>query len=303
MDEKRVNEAIASMFKDPSQRDALAEIIVEFIEPNHLTNQFMSDLLATRQLQPGDALVKKIRKGIEVRTLVPGSIHLANELTISERYNYVLDGADVKVTYNLWELESGEIGTVQSIRNEMAALLRDFYVNKVFTAISTVWTAVNTPDNFISVGGVVTSTVLEDAIDRVNLVSNAIAIVGSRPAVTPITKFGAFWSDAESAVRSDSQTAIDEIRANGRIGRYYGVPIFTIEQVFDNVEDNNALIPTDFIIVLGEKAGEFITYGDVRVKQWEDMNPTPPQWYLEIYQQFGLIIDFAERVFVIGGLS
>ena len=49
-------------------------------------------LLNTRSLKPGDSLVKKLRKGIEVRTLVPGSIHLASEVTVSERVNYVLDG-------------------------------------------------------------------------------------------------------------------------------------------------------------------------------------------------------------------
>jgi len=97
MDNKAL-EALASLMKDRSQRDALAEILVEFIQPNHLTNQFMGDILNTRSLKPGDSLVKKIRKGIEVRTLVPGSVHLKSEITVSERMNYVLDGAHVGVT-------------------------------------------------------------------------------------------------------------------------------------------------------------------------------------------------------------
>jgi len=99
-DEKRIQEAIASLVKDKSQRDALAQIIVEYVQPNHITGEFVSGLLTTRNLKPGDSLVKKIRKGIEVRTLVPGAIHLASEITVSERMNYMLDGADVKVTYN-----------------------------------------------------------------------------------------------------------------------------------------------------------------------------------------------------------
>ncbi len=304
IDEKRVQEAVASMLTNPNERQALAEIIVEFVQPNHLTNQFVGDILPTRALKPGDSLVKKLRKGIEVRTLVPGSVHLANELTVTERMTFVLDGADVKVTYNLWELESGEIGTVQSIRAEMAALLRDYYVNKVFTALATIWSATNTPDNFTSVGGVITSAVLEDAIDFLNQnVGRAKSIIGTRAAVTPITKFGAFWSDSESATREGSQNAIDEIRQNGFLGRYYGVPIFAIDQVFDNPEDHRPLIPDDKAIVVAHDVGEFITYGDVRTKQWEDLNPTPPQWFLEIYQQFGLIIDRAEGIFVLGDLS
>ena len=301
-DNERLAQAVASYMRDPNKRDALAEIIVEFVQPNHLTNQIVGDILNTRSLKPGDSLVKKIRKGIEVRTLVPGAVHLASEITVADRMNYILDGADVKVTYNQWELESGEIGTVAEIRREMAQKLNDFYVQKVFTALSTVWSAVNTPDNYTAVGGAITASALENAIDQINLTTaGAKVILGSRAAVTPITKFGAFWSDGSNV--EGSQTAIDEIRQTGMLGRYYGVPIRAIEQVFDNLEDYNALIPTDKILVIGENVGDFITYGDVKTKQWSDMNPTPPQWMLEIYQQFGLIIDNAMGIFVLGALS
>ena len=90
---KKVQEALASMMSDPNKRDALADIIVEYVQPNHMTTDFISGLLSTRSLKPGDALVKKVRKGIKVRTLVPGAIHLASEITVSERMNYILDGS------------------------------------------------------------------------------------------------------------------------------------------------------------------------------------------------------------------
>jgi len=299
---KKELEALASMMKNKHQRDALAEILVEYVQPKHLTEEFVGRLLNTRSLNPGDSLVKKLRKGIEVRTLVPGAVHLASEITVSERMNYILDGADVKVTYNLWELESGEIGSVNEIRNEMAAKLRDFYINKVFTALSTVWSAANTPNNYTSVGTDITATALEDAINYVNqTTSGAKVVVGSRVATTPITKFGAFWSDGSNT--EGSQTAIDEIRQRGWLGRYYGVPILAVEQYYDNPEDYNKLVPEDKILVIGENVGEFIVYGDVQRKQWEDMNPTPPQWFLEIYQQFGMIIDNAMGIYVLDNLG
>lgn len=301
-DEKKVAEAVASMMSDPRQRDALAEIIVEYTQPNHMTTDFISGLLDTRRLKPGDSLVKKLRKGIEVRTLVPGAVHLASEITVKDRMNYILDGADVKVTYNQWELEGGEIGTIQEIRREMAAKLNDYYISKVYTALSTIWNASNTPDNFTSVGGVVTAAALETAIDRINqTTSGAKAIVGSRVAVTPITKFGAFWSDGTNVGFDPND--IQAIRQTGWLGRYYGVPIKVVEQVWDNPEDYNELVPTDKILVIGESVGEFITFGDVKTKQWSDMNPTPPQWMLEIYQQFGMIIDKAIGIYVLGDLS
>jgi len=302
MDETKFKEAIASLLKE-GKREALAQLIIEYVQPNHITADMVSLLLTSRSLNPGDALVKKVRKGIKVRTLVPGRIHLASELTVSDRINYVLDGADVKVTYNEWELASGELGTVEDIRTEMGAKLRDYYLGKVFTALSTVWTAINTPSNFTSVGGALTSTALENAIDHINQTTSGVKVViGTRAALAPITKFGAFWDDGGSNV-ADVPDNIKEIMATGFLGKYYGARIVALDQVYDNPMDYNALLPTDKVLVIGENVGEFITYGDVRTKEWTDMRPTPPQWYLELYQQFGMIIDRADGIYVIGGLS
>jgi hypothetical protein len=301
-DDKKVIEAIASLLQDKSQRDALASIIVEYVKPNHLTDEFVRGLLPVRSLKPGDSLVKKVRKGIEVRTLVPGAVHLASEITVNERMNYVLDGADVKVTFNTWELESGEIGTLAEIRAEMAAKLRDFYVNKVFTALSSVWNASNTPNNYTSVGGTITGAALESSINYINQnTAGARLIVGARSVVTPITKFAAFWTDGSNT--AGSQTAIDEIRQRGWLGRYYGVPILAVDQIYDNPDDYNALIPTDKILIVGDSVGEFITFGDVKSKMWDDMNPTPPQSFVEIYQQFGMIVDNAQGIYVLDNVT
>jgi len=301
MEEKQLQEAFASLIKD-GNRSALAELLVEYVEPQHVTTDFIGLLLNTRNLAPGDALVKKVRKGIKVRTLVPGRIHLASELTVSDRINHVLDGADVKVHANLWELESGEIGTVESIRTEMLAKLKDYYLGKVFTSLSTVWSAVNTPSNYTAMGGALTATALENAIDGINQNTSGVkAVVGTRAALAPITKFGAFYNDGTTFTEIPDN--IREIMRTGFLGQYYGARIVALDQMYDNPEDYNALIPADKVLVIGDKVGEFITFGDVRTKQWDDMRPTPPQWYFELYQQFGMIIDRAEGIHVIGGIS
>ena len=198
-------------------------------------------------------------------------------------------------------MESGELGTVDSIRTEMLAKLRDFYMNKVFTALTTVWTAVNTPNNFTSVATSINSTVLKNAIDRINQTTGGVrAIVGTRTALTPITTFGAGWVDGYTTpVSHPVPSNIEEIMQTGWLGKYYGAPIIALQQEYDNPEDYNALLPDDKVLVIGHNVGEFITYGDVKTKQWSDMNPTPPQWYLELFQTFSMIIDRAEGIYVI----
>jgi hypothetical protein len=185
----------------------------------------------------------------------------------------------------------------------MLAKLRDYYYNKVFTALTSIWKVGTTPNNFTNVGGSITATALENAIDRINQTTPGVkAVIGVRSALTPVTKFGSFWNDGGTQWAGvDSQ--LEEVMKTGWLGTYYGAPIIALDQLYDFPDDHNALLPTDKVLVIGEKAGEFITYGDVKRKQWVDMNPTPPYWMIEIYQQFGMIIDNAEGIYVIGGIS
>jgi len=295
--DNKFKEAYASLAKDRSRRDALASLIVEYIKPNHITWDVVGLLLNTRAMKPGDALVKKVRKGLEVRTLVPGSIHLASEITVEDRINYMLDGADIRVRANLWELESGELGTVQSIRQEMMSKLADYYLNRVFSSLSNVWSAVNTVNNYTEVA-TITATALEDAIDEINYRCGSVkTVIGTRKALSPITKFGNFVTDGATTWGVDS--AIEEIRQTGWLGKYYGCPIVGLDQVWDNLVDYNPLLPENKILVIGHDVGEFITYGEPRDKNWEDMEPTPPYWNLEIYQQFGFLVDKVQGIYVI----
>jgi hypothetical protein len=228
---------------------------------------------------------------------------MSSQITVSDRMNYVLDGAIVDVNYNAWDLASGEIGTVESIRNEMSAKMKDYIMNKVFTALTTVWTAVNTPDNFTSVGGNVTATALDAAIEYINeqIPGGAKAIVGVRSAMYPIMSFAGF--NTYSSTDFQLESVREEIFRTGWLGRYMNVPLITLDQQYDNPEDRTAMLPTDKILVLGQNVGEFITFGDTVSSTWEDPRPVPPQTYIREYQQFGMLVDKAEGIFVLGDLS
>jgi len=298
MDEKQIKAAIASLAKETGKKEALAELLVEYIGANHLATDFISLLLDTRSLNPGDMLVKKLRKGIKVHTLVPGAIHLRNEITVTDRMNFVLDGAVVGAQANLWELEGGEIGTVDSIKTEMQAKLKDYYFGKVFNALASVWSVTNTPNNYTTVATAITAPVLKAAIDQINQTTGGVrAVIGTRAALTPVTTFGASWSNGSANLAVDDN--IREIMSTGWLGTYYGAPLIGLAQEYDNPEDYTPLIPDDKILVIGNKVGEFITYGEVKTQEWVNNEPIPPYWNYQLYQQFGLIVDKAAGIHVI----
>ncbi len=301
MDEKKLKEAIAQIAK--TDKSALAALIVEYVDPKHITHDIVGTFLNTRSLNPGDALVKKVRRGIEVRQLVPGQDTLASQITIKDVVTYNLDTAYAEVSHNEWEVESGEIGTVDEIRREMMAKLSDFYVVKVMNALYTLAT-INDSTNFWYVSSPITRSTLEDAIDSIaDIAGNVKAVVGRRTALAPITKFAGYrvgvGATEAAGYPVPVSSALEEIRRTGWFGVYYGANFISLEQVWDNPYDRNGLIQDDLIVVIGDKCGEFISYGDVREDQWTDMQTAPPTWHIRIYQQFGLLFDRMENVGII----
>lgn len=296
--DKELAQAAAALMKDPAKREEFAQMFIEFIDPTHIATDMVGMLLNTRSLQPGDSLVKKVRKGIKVHSFVPGQVPMSSEMTVSERMNYILDAAVVGVTANEWELNSGEIGTLESLRGEMEANLRDYYINKVFTALSTIWSASNTALNFTSVGGNVTKTALDNMIQQINKTTSGVkAIVGTRANLYPIMSF-AGW-DTLSSTNVPIASVREEIFRTGWLGQYGGAPLVVVNQQYNNPEDYAALIPEDKILVIGENVGEFITFGQPNFNQYVDQKPIPPQYYLRLWQQFGFLVTEASGIGVL----
>ena len=69
---RAIAEAARAAGQDPAGHSAFAELIIEAIEPNHLTFELINTFLPTRSLNPGDSLVRRVRNGFRVRTFVPG---------------------------------------------------------------------------------------------------------------------------------------------------------------------------------------------------------------------------------------
>jgi hypothetical protein len=298
--QETVKKALAELSQTEASRKVLSEAIVEWVKPNHLASDLISLFLNTRTLKEGDFLVKKLREpNIRVRKMVPGTIHLADEITVDDRVNYTLDNHIVKVAMSQWDLERGELGSLQEIRKEMISSLIDFFAGRVFASLSTVWNSTNTPNNYTEVSGDLTKSALDDAIDRINYRTGGVkSIVSVRNNLLPITEFAGYGTYDSTGQFSDE--ILTESLREGWIGQYRGVDnIVGLRQQWNNPKDDEAMLPEDYVLVIGHNAGEFITYGEPRWKEYTDNEPTPPNFTLEVYQQWGMIVDKAEGIYVI----
>lgn len=291
-------------------KSAFSELIYETIQPNRLTLEVFNSFLPTRQLNPGDVLVKKVKNyGLPIRTMVPGTNHLADQVNLpQETYTYQIDYLIAKIRYSLWQLQQAEVFTLADLRSEMESSIIDALVSKVFTLIGTVWTNSNTPDNYLSTSAL-TETALEAMVEQVLLkAGNVRAIVGTRAVLLPIYKFAGIHqfltldnSTTSNPTAFGIQSILEEWKRTGRVSSFRGIPLIELPQIYKNTTDGfmTPLLPADEIHVIGDNAGEIILYGATQSQEHVDTNTEPPEYSLAMWRGYGMVIDRPESVGII----
>jgi hypothetical protein len=321
--------AIASLAK--TDKKAFAEIITEYIDPVYLSLDLLGNFMTSREMRFGDILVKRFKGKYHVQQIVPGQITLGEQIVVRDKALSVnLDILAAKAEYNQLELEhGGPQFTPEVIRSDVGKALQEKLLLRTWNALANIWTTGNATaltitgsgtSNYIASGGTLTSTALDSAIDHVNYWSGSVkAIIGTEAALAPLTTFGQY--KLISGTLSDNFVTVDNGNGappahtlknlspygNGNKGveNYRGVSnIVRIPQIFDNSEYPPVpLLPTDFVLVIGDNIGEFLTYGGPQYKEYVDNRPTPPYWNYETWIQFGMIIWNARGIVKIGGIS
>lgn len=313
-DEKLTNEqrvALAELARE--DRSAFAEVITEYVDPVYLTLDLAGAFMNTREMKFGDILVRRFKGKYHVQQIVPGQITLAEQITIRDKaVSIALDILAAKAGYNTLELEhGGPQFTPEQVRTDVRAALAEAILMRTWNALGNVWNSTNASaltipgssvSNFIDASGPLTATVLDDAIDHVNYWSGGVrAIIGTEQALAPLSEFGQYQIIAgttndfyvtQNGVQSGTIRNVSPFGLDKGVETYRGVTnIVRIPQIFDRSEwPPRPLLPTDFVLVVGENIGEFITYGGPQYKEYVDNEPTPPYWNYETWLQFGMMI-------------
>lgn len=289
---------------------AFAELITESINPNHVTLGILDAFMNTRALKAGDVLTKRVRTGVPVYTMVPGTRHMASQVFARDVMTYALDTIIAKIQYDWYQVQSGEIADISELRQEMSSALIDEVVSRAFTMLSTVWTPYTnsvTGSHYYNATGGLTESILTNGMEKVVTHAGSIrSIVGSRAALLPIyNTLGivdhVHSSDSSTKTTIGIESILSDWKRNGVVSTFKGVRLIELPQVFKNTADGyyDKLIPDDYVIIIGDNAGEFITYGDVMSQENTDMSIEPPVYTLALWRQYGMIVDYPERIAVI----
>lgn len=300
-------------------RSAFANLIMEIVEPNHLSLDLFSAFLPTRQFKPGDEIGKRVRRGrYPIRTMVPNSKHLHDVLSYQEQQAYMFDRLIAGTSHNIWEINSGEVGTVDQFKNELRADLFDELVSRVFSLLSTVWNSTDTPNNYTDASATgLTATALDAAIETLlNYTGSVRSIVGSRTALLPMYAFAQFKEFVLTGTGTDRGFAVtdafNEFTNTNRVTSYRGIPVVEIPQVYRNRlgftganantglrDATNRMIDDSRVLVIGEDAGSVALMDEMKFQEYTDMSFQPANYVLHGWQAYGMIVDDPERISVI----
>jgi hypothetical protein len=299
-----------------NMRSAYADIVMQTVEPNHLSLDLFSAFLPVRQLNPGDRLGKTVKRGrYPVRTMTPGAKHLTDVTDFVEQFTYLFDRLIAGTNRSLWEIQSGEVGTVEQMRTDLRADIFDELVSKVFTLLSTVWNSTATPNNFADASSTgITATVLDAMIETILDRSGQVrSIVGSRRALLPVYAFAQYREFVLTGTGTDRgfgiTPAFDEFTRTNKVSTYKGIPLVELPQVYRNRLPANAtgtlrsveqrMIPTNKVLVIGDQAGEAVLFGSTEYADYTDPTTQPANYVLHAWQGYGMLIEDVEQIGVI----
>lgn len=316
---RAVAEVAATAGVAPNQRSAFADLIMTVVEPNHLSLDLFSAFLPTRQFNAGDRIGKTVRRGrYPVRTMVPGSKHLHDVLSFQESQAFVFDRLIAGTSHNLWEIQSGEVGTTEQFRSELRADIFDELVSRVFSLLASVWNSTDTPNNYTDASSTgITATALDNAIENMlDYTGTVRAIIGARRALLPVYNFAQFrefaLSSSDPARVAFETTAFNEFTNSKSVRQYYGIPLVELPQVYRNrlsfsgtggnlnLRDVSArMIPTDRVILVGDNAGEIALMGGTEYQDYTDPTTQPPNYVVHAWQAYGMLVTDVEAIHVI----
>lgn len=330
MKDNRIKEAdrraLAELYK--SDRKAFAEVVTEYVDPVYLTLDLASTFMPTTEFEFGQ-MPRRVFKGkYHVQQIVPGQISLGEQITVRDQtVSYNIDILSAGAMYNVLETEhGGPAYNPETVRSDVQKALSEKLLMRGWNALANIWTSGNASaltisgaanSNYLDASaGPLTSALLDAAIDHTNYWSGGVrSIIGTEVALAPLTTFGQYrlisGSNTDNYVTINGQPAgtFQNVSPYGSgpkgVESYRGVTnIVRVPQIFDEtVFPKRPLIPNDFVLVIGEDIGRFVTYGGPQYKEYIDNRPTPPYWNYETWVQFGMMIWNAMGVTKIGNIS
>lgn len=288
---------------------ALAETITQMVEPNRLTLDIFRSFMTVEQLNPGDNVERRVRRGkYNVRTFVPGANQLTDKVSREEQVAFMFERLIAGASVDAWAVQTGDVDSVEKIRSDLGADLIEAIASRVFTLLGTLWSPSLTPNNYAdATSSGLTSTVFETMVENIVREAGTVrAVIGTREALLPVYKFAGYKEYALNGANVDAVAfpiveKLNEFANTARVSSYYGVPLIELPNTRRNRLPNvrERVVDSTKVIFVGENPGTIALMGGVETHDFTDMQVIPPVYYLYAYQAFSMLIDAPENIGVV----
>lgn len=271
---KKASEALAKM-ANAGQYQEIAQLVVQYVEDDYNEFDIIPHIFEVKNFKLGDEpLFKTHKKGIIAYETAPNA-YVPKSENYEVEYTMTFTNLGVRPTCLLQDLKTGRVDSLASLIKDAKEARQVKRKAMVWELLAQTYNATSNKDNYFK-GNTLTKEALDAAINRVRKqTGKRPIIIGDYDLLTAIEGFDGFQA---------LESVYTEIRNNGLLGMYRGCKLVYLPEILDKVTGESA-VPTDKIMVVGEKIGFAGTKGDLIFEQEKDINDMT--WNCRIDQRVG----------------
>lgn len=283
---KKASEALAQMANN-NQYQEIAQLVVQYVEDEYNDFDIVNHVFEVKNFALGDEpLFKTHKKGIVAYETAPNA-YVPKSENYETEFTMNFTNLGVRPTCLLQDLKTGRIDSLASLIKDAKEARVTKRKAMVWEVLAQTYNATSSKDNYFK-GNVLSKEQLDAAINRVRkMTGKRPVIIGDYDLLTQIEGFEGFAA---------LEAVYTEIRDNGLLGMYRGCKLMYLPEILDQVTGESA-VPTDKLMVVGEKIGFAGTKGGLIFEQEKDINDM--SWSCRIDQRVGQAVTKPEGLAVV----
>lgn len=274
---KKASEALAKLANSDRYTE-IAQLVTQYIEDSYNEFDIIPVIFDVKNFKLGDEpIFKTHKKGIIAYETAPNAYVPKSENYETEYYmNFTNLG--VRPTCLLQDLKTGRVDSLASLIKDAKEARRVKRMEMVWELLAQTYNANANKNNYFP-GNTLSKTQLDAAINYVRKKTGKKPIlIGDYDLLTQIEEFDGF---------SQIEEVYKEIRSEGLLGLYRGCKLQYLPEILNKVT-GESIVPTDKIMVVGQKIGFAGTKGDLITEQEKNIDDLT--WSCRIDQRVGQCI-------------
>lgn len=281
------SKAQAALFKTEEGRVELSELVSQYLDDTFNKHDITPLILQMKHFKYGERpLFKTHKKGIVAyktarNSLVPMSQNYETEFTME------FENLGVHISAPKMDLKTGRLSTFANLIKDSQEAIERIRIADVWKLVTQTYNATSNKDNYFK-----TNTVNDKALD--SAINRVRKKVGGRPVImadydlmTEVEKFDKFKGLEE---------VYKEIKSFGLLGTYRGCKMVYLPEILNPVTEES-IVPTDKIMVIGQKIGYAATLGEPVTDQKNNFDDQT--WEYRYDKEVGNVVTKPEGLAVV----